>query len=41
LLHSSVSLEAAGFAQIYQADLAKIGINGVIRALEPAALLDA
>ena len=41
LLHSSVSLEAAGFAQIYQADLAKIGVNGVIRKLEPAALLDA
>ena len=41
LLCSSVSLEAAGFAQIYQADLAKIGVNGVIRTLEPAALLDA
>jgi peptide/nickel transport system substrate-binding protein len=41
LLHSSVSLEAAGFAQIYQADLGKIGVNGVIRSLEPAALLDA
>jgi hypothetical protein len=34
-------LEAAGFAQIYQADLAKIGVNGVIHTLEPAALLDA
>src|SRR5579859_2056599 len=41
LLYSTVSLEAAGFAQIYQADLAKIGVNGVIRTLEPAALLDA
>ena len=41
LLHSAVSLEAAGFAQIYQADLAKIGVNGIIRTLQPAALLDA
>jgi peptide/nickel transport system substrate-binding protein len=41
LLHSSVSLEGSGFAQIYQADLAQIGVNGVIRTLEPAALLDA
>jgi peptide/nickel transport system substrate-binding protein len=41
LLHSAVSLEAAGFAQIYQADLAKIGVNGQIRQLQPAALLDA
>jgi peptide/nickel transport system substrate-binding protein len=41
LLHSAVSLEAAGFAQIYQADLAKIGVNGMIRTLQPAALLDA
>jgi peptide/nickel transport system substrate-binding protein len=41
LLHSVVSLEAAGYAQIYQADLAKIGVNGVIRSLQPAALLDA
>jgi ABC-type transport system substrate-binding protein len=36
-----VSLEASGFAQIYQADLAQIGVNGVIRTLQPAALLDA
>ncbi|HEX8969284.1 MAG TPA: ABC transporter substrate-binding protein [Chloroflexota bacterium] len=41
LLYSTVSLEAAGFAQIYQADLAKIGVKGEIRTLEPAALLDA
>lgn len=41
LLHSAVSLEAAGFAQIYQADLAQIGVTGVIRQLQPAALLDA
>ena len=41
LLYSSVSLEGSGFAQIYQADLAQIGVNGVIRTLEPAALLDA
>jgi peptide/nickel transport system substrate-binding protein len=41
LLYSAVSLEAAGFAQIYQADLAKIGVNGEIRTLQPAALLDA
>jgi peptide/nickel transport system substrate-binding protein len=41
LLHSAVSLEASGFAQIYQADLGKIGVNGVIRTLQPAALLDA
>jgi peptide/nickel transport system substrate-binding protein len=41
LLHSAVSLEADGFAQIYQADLAKIGVTGVIRTLQPAALLDA
>ena len=36
-----MSQEGAGFAQIYQADLAKIGVNGVIRTLQPAALLDA
>jgi peptide/nickel transport system substrate-binding protein len=41
LLISAVSLEAAGFAQIYQADLAQIGVNGEIRKLQPAALLDA
>jgi peptide/nickel transport system substrate-binding protein len=41
LLFSAVSLEGAGFAQIYQADLAQIGVNGVIRTLQPAALLDA
>ena len=41
LLYSAVSLEATGFAQIYQADLAQIGVNGVIRTLQPAALLDA
>jgi peptide/nickel transport system substrate-binding protein len=41
LLHSTVSLEASGFAQIYQADLAQIGVNGAIRMLQPAALLDA
>jgi peptide/nickel transport system substrate-binding protein len=41
LLYSAVSLEASGFAQIYQADLGKIGVNGVIRTLQPAALLDA
>jgi len=41
LLYSAVSLEGAGFAQIYQADLAKIGVNGIIRTLQPAALLDA
>jgi peptide/nickel transport system substrate-binding protein len=41
LLYSAVSQEGAGFAQIYQADLAQIGVNGVIRTLQPAALLDA
>jgi peptide/nickel transport system substrate-binding protein len=41
LLISAVSAEAAGFAQIYQADLAKIGVNGEIRKLQTAALLDA
>ena len=41
LLYSAVSLEATGFAQIYQADLAQVGVNGVIRTLQPAALLDA
>ncbi|MBV9324168.1 MAG: ABC transporter substrate-binding protein [Chloroflexi bacterium] len=41
LLYSAVSQEGAGYAQIYQADLAQIGVNGVIRTLQPAALLDA
>jgi peptide/nickel transport system substrate-binding protein len=41
LLYSAVSQEGAGFAQIYQADLAQIGVNGVIRTLQTAALLDA
>ena len=41
LLYSAVSATAAQQAQIYQQDLAKIGVNGVIRTLQPAALLDA
>jgi peptide/nickel transport system substrate-binding protein len=41
LLYSAVGLEQAGFAQIYQADLAQIGVNGVVRSLQTAALLDA
>jgi peptide/nickel transport system substrate-binding protein len=41
LLYSAVSATAAQQAQIYQADLAKIGVNGIIRTLQPAALLDA
>jgi peptide/nickel transport system substrate-binding protein len=41
LLYSAVSATAAQQAQIYQSDLAKIGVNGIIRTLQPAALLDA
>ena len=41
LLYSAVSTTAAQQAQIYQQDLAKIGVNGIIRTLQPAALLDA
>jgi peptide/nickel transport system substrate-binding protein len=41
LLYSAVSQTAAQQAQIYQSDLAKIGVNGIIRTLQPAALLDA
>jgi peptide/nickel transport system substrate-binding protein len=41
LLYSAVSTTAAQQAQIYQSDLAKIGVNGIIRTLQPAALLDA
>jgi peptide/nickel transport system substrate-binding protein len=41
LLHSAASLTNGQLAQIYQSDLAKIGVNGIIRNLQPAALLDA
>jgi peptide/nickel transport system substrate-binding protein len=41
LLYSAVSATAGQQAEIYQQDLAKIGVNGVIRTLQPAALLDA
>ena len=41
LLYSAVSTTGAQQAQIYQSDLAKIGVNGIIRTLQPAALLDA
>jgi peptide/nickel transport system substrate-binding protein len=41
LLYSAVSTTAGQQAQIYQSDLAKIGVNGIIRTLQPAALLDA
>ena len=41
LLYSAVSTTAAQQAQIYQSDLARIGVNGIIRTLQPAALLDA
>jgi peptide/nickel transport system substrate-binding protein len=41
LLYSAVSATYAQQAQIYQSDLAKIGVNGIIRTLQPAALLDA
>jgi peptide/nickel transport system substrate-binding protein len=41
LLHSAVSATNGQLAEIYQQDLAKIGVNGIIRSLQPAALLDA
>jgi peptide/nickel transport system substrate-binding protein len=41
LLHSAVSATNGQLAQIYQSDLAKIGVNGIIRTLQRAALLDA
>jgi peptide/nickel transport system substrate-binding protein len=41
LLYSAVSTTGAQQAQIYQSDLAKIGVNGIIRTLQTAALLDA